>query len=190
MIAERSKDFEQVPDALARQIVRRGRDHLINRIQIGQECLPTGTASANGRAIIVDVGSNYDGATVLDCLPEIQANVHLGARTNGLPVIYRGADHGQMEPQNSDTSTKLTHIFMPLRAALLAIDRRPGQACRGCSEALRRPRLTHRPPWVPDALSGASTGFLNTGWPGLATATGENGLGPDAATLFLPSCRV
>jgi hypothetical protein len=81
MIAERSKDFEQVPDALARQIVRRGRDHLIDRIQIGQECLPTGIASANGRALIVDVGSNYDDATVLDCLPEVPTEVHLGVRT-------------------------------------------------------------------------------------------------------------
>ena len=34
MVAERPKDFEQVPDALARQIVRRGGDHLIDHIQI------------------------------------------------------------------------------------------------------------------------------------------------------------
>jgi hypothetical protein len=141
MIAERSKDFEQVPDTLARQIVRRGGDDLIDRIQIGQECLPTGIASANRRAVIVDVGSNYDDATVLDCLPEVPAQVRLGARTNWLPIIYCGADHGQMEPQNSDTSTKLDRIFMPPWAALLAIDRRATQACRRALRALRRPRL-------------------------------------------------
>ena len=98
-----------------------------------------GIASANGRAVIVDVGSNYDDATVLDCLPEVPAEVHLGARTNGLPIIYCGANHGDIEPQNSDTSTKLAHIFMPPRAAPLAIDRHASQAWAGRSEALRRP---------------------------------------------------
>ena len=141
MVAERPKDFEQVPDALARQIIRRGGDHLIDRIQIGQECLPMGIASANGSAVIVYVGSNYDDATVLNCLPEFTAEVHLGVRTKGLPIIYCGANHGQMEPQNSDTSTKLAHIFMPSRAALLAIDRRPVRRAERRSEALGHPRL-------------------------------------------------
>jgi hypothetical protein len=72
VVSERTKDFEQVPDALARQIDCRGDDHLIDRIKVGQERRPSGTSSPNGRTVIIDVGGHDDAATVLDRLLEDQ----------------------------------------------------------------------------------------------------------------------
>jgi hypothetical protein len=69
VVLKGTKDFEEVPDAPARQIDRRVDDHQFDPPEFGQQFLPLGVPGSNGRAVIIAVGSNHDAASPLPHVP-------------------------------------------------------------------------------------------------------------------------